>query len=376
MAKFCPNCGSPVRDTAAFCANCGSKITPSAPAAEPVAAAPVEAAPAAEPAPVEAAPVAEPVAPAEAAPVAAPVEAAPVAAPVEAAPVAEPVVPAAEPVAEAAPVAAPVEAAPVAAPVQAAPVAAPAVPAAEPVAEAVPVAAPVEAAPVAAPAVPVADPVAEAVPVATPAMPEPAPFEAPSGPLDSSATAAAATEAEPKKKNNKLVIIGILAGCGVLLVALIVVGVILVMNAGFGGTILERIERKDKVDSGKKYTIYDEDFNDYIIEARWWDYDGSMDKPGVYSTDAETLGFSIQVNEDAEDEIYYAYYYSKDKEFDKDDLAKPVYSDTISPEEYGDGSAFYNIDNSKKITKGYYVVIVAADDSLKEPYVVAYAEVK
>lgn len=357
MAKFCPNCGSPVRDTAAFCANCGSKITPSAPAAEPVAAAPVEAAPAAEPAPVEAAPVAEPVAPAEAAPVvpeaapvAAPVEAAPVAAPVEAAPVAEPVVPAAEPVAEAVPVAAPVEAAPVAAPV--------------------------EAAPVAAPAVPVADPVAEAVPVATPAMPEPAPFEAPSGPLDSSATAATATEAEPKKKNNKLVIIGILAGCGVLLVALIVVGVILVMNAGFGGTILERIERKDEVDSGKKYTIYDEDFNDYIIEARWWDYDGSMDKPGVYSTDAETLGFSIQVNEDAEDEIYYAYYYSKDKEFDKDDLAKPVYSDTISPEEYGDGSAFYNIDNSKKITKGYYVVIVAADDSLKEPYVVAYAEVK
>ena len=300
MAKFCPNCGSPVRDTAAFCANCGSKITPSAPAAEPVATAPVEAAPAAEPAPVEAAPVAEPVAPAEAAPVV----------------------------------------------------------------------------PEAAPAVPVADPVAEAVPVATPAMPEPAPFEAPSGPLDSSATAAAATEAEPKKKNNKLVIIGILAGCGVLLVALIVVGVILVMNAGFGGTILERIERKDKVDSGKKYTIYDEDFNDYIIEARWWDYDGSMDKPGVYSTDAETLGFSIQVNEDAEDEIYYAYYYSKDKEFDKDDLAKPVYSDTISPEEYGDGSAFYNIDNSKKITKGYYVVIVAADDSLKEPYVVAYAEVK
>ena len=64
MAKFCPNCGNPVREGAAFCAKCGSKLRPSNPA-------PAEAAPAAPAAPV--APVAE------AAPVveAAPVEAAP-----------------------------------------------------------------------------------------------------------------------------------------------------------------------------------------------------------------------------------------------------------------------------------------------------------
>ena len=75
MAKFCTNCGSPVREGAAFCAKCGSQLTPSV----PVAPAPVEAAPVA-------APVAEPVAPApvaEPAPVVEPV-AAP--APVEAAP--------------------------------------------------------------------------------------------------------------------------------------------------------------------------------------------------------------------------------------------------------------------------------------------------
>ena len=148
------------------------------------------------------------------------------------------------------------------------------------------------------------------------------------------------------------------------------------INGGFGGNILERIEKKDKVESGKKYAIYDEDFNDYVVEARWWDYDSTMDKPGMYNTDTETLAFSIEVNEDAEADIYYAYYYSKDKEFDKDDLSKPIYSKTISPEEYGDGRAFYNVDCSKKIQKGYYVVIVAADDSFKKPYVVAYADVK
>ena len=101
-----------------------------------------------------------------------------------------------------------------------------------------------------------------------------------------------------------------------------------------------------------------------------------MDKPGSYSTDTETMAFSIQVNDDADEEIYYAYYYSKDKEFDKDDLSKPVYSDNIKPVEYQNGKIFYNVDNSKKIQKGYYVVIVASDDSLKKPYVVAYAEVK
>ena len=28
MAKFCPNCGNPVRETAAFCVNCGNKLEP------------------------------------------------------------------------------------------------------------------------------------------------------------------------------------------------------------------------------------------------------------------------------------------------------------------------------------------------------------
>ena len=354
MAKFCPNCGNPVKDTAAFCANCGSKLNvtpaaaPEAPAAEPVAEAAPVAEPVAEPVAPAVEPVVEPEAPAAVEPVAEPVA--------EAAPAVEPEAPAAPAPVEAAPVApAPVaEAAP-------APIAAPVAPA--PVAEAAP-------APVAAPVAPA--PVAEAAPAA-PVAAEPAPFEAPSGPLETAAPAT--TEAAPKKKG-KMGLIILFAAIGVVALALIGVGVAVVLGGGFGGTILDRIEKKDKVDSGKKYTIYDEDFNDYIEEARWWDYDGTMDKEGSYNTDTETLAFSIEVNEDAEDEIYYAYYYSKDKEFDKDDLSKPIFSDTIAPEEYGDGTAFYNVDCSKKITKGYYVVIVAADDSFKDPYVVAYAEVK
>lgn len=360
MANFCPNCGNPIREGAAFCANCGTKIASpvAAPAAPAPVAAPAEPAPVVEPV-VEAAPVAEP------APVAAPVaEAAPVAPVVEPAPVAEPV---AAPVAEPAPVAAPVEAAPVA------PVAEP-VPVAAPVAAAVapaPVAAPVDAAP----AAPAAQPAPATV------SSEPMPFEAPSGPVQTAPVETAETKNAPKKLS-KGAIIGILAGVGVLVIALIAVGAIALLNGGLGlgGTFIDRTEKMDVVDGSikkDKYAIYDEDFNDYIVEARWWDYDSTMDKPGVYSVDTETLAFSIEVNEDAEDEIYYAYYYSKDKEFDKDDLSKPLLSDNISPVEYGDGRAFYDVNCDKKIQKGYYVVVVAADEkSINKPYIVAYAEVK
>ena len=342
MAKFCTNCGSQVRDTAAFCAKCGAKLDPT-----PVAAPEAPEAPVAEAAP---APVAEPVV--EAAP--APVTPAPVAEPIPAAPA-----PVAEPVAEAAPVAEPV---PAAVPV------AEVAPAPAPV-EAVPVAAPVEATPAAAPAPAPAPAVSEA-----PAAAEPIPFEAPSGPVP--AAPVVADPAAAPKKNSKVGLIILFAAIGVVALALIIVGVVLVINGGLGGNILQRIEKKDAVKEGKKYTIYDEDFNDYIEEAKWWDYDDTMDKTGVYSTDTETLAFSIQVNEDADEEIYYAYYYSKDKEFDKDELSKPVYSDDIVPVEYYNGNIYYNIDNSKSIKKGYYVVIVASDESLKKPYAVAYCEVK
>ena len=381
MANFCPNCGSSVREGAAFCAHCGSKLGTAAPVAE-AAPAPVEAAPAAPVA--EPAPVVEPVV--EATP------AAPVAPVVEPAPVAEPVVPAAvapavEPVVEAAtvaepaPVAAPVvEAAPVAPAVEPAPVAEPTPVAAAPVAAPIPEPVPVAAAPVAAPVAEAPAAPAAAAPVTTSS--EPMPFEAPSGPVVTAPAETTETANAPKKLS-KGAIIGIIAGVGVVALALIAVGIIAILNGGFGlgGTFIDRAEKMDIVDGSlkkDKYAIYDEDFNDYIVEARWWDYDDTMDKAGCYNVDTTTLAFSIEVNEDAEDEVYYAYYYSKDKEFDKEDLSKPLYSDTIGPVEYeSDGRAYYNVDCDKKISKGYYVVVVAASEkSINKPYIIAYAEVK
>lgn len=389
MPGFCPNCGSMIREGASFCAKCGAKLAESSPAiapevtpapaaapapVEPVPAVPVvEAVPAAEPVPA-AAPVAEPTVPAAVAlavPVAEP--AVPVAV-APAAPVAEPAVPAAAPVAEAVP-AAVAPAAPAPAPVE--PVAEPAVSAAAPVAEAVPAAvAPVAPAPAAA-----AMPVAPAVPVTPVTAPEPIAFEAPSGPLPSPETINVTTTEAPKKKG-KGALIAILAAAGVVLIALISIGAVVLYNNVFGGNILERIERMEAADSskekcGKKCTLYDEDFGDYIIEARWWDYDDTMSKPGVYSKDTDVLALSIEVNDDAEEDVYYAYYYSKDKDFDKADLKEPVFEDVIGPTLYTSNNCiFYNVECDKSIKKGYYLVIVASDDSLKTPYIVAYAEVK
>ena len=419
MAKFCPNCGNPVREGAAFCAKCGSKLKPSNPApveeapAAPVApvAPVVEAAPAVEAAPVapvvepapgiepaapvaeavaEAVPVVEPEVPAAVAPAveaveAAPVEAAPVAEAVaEAVPAVEPEVPAAvapaveavEPVVEAAPV----EAAPVAEAVaEAAPVAEPAVAAAiAPAVEAAP--APAYEAPAAAyaPAEAPAAPEAAAAPAPAPA-PEPIPFNPPSGPIQ---TPAPVAEEEPKKKSKTGLIIGLICA-GVAALLLIGAGVFYVINGGFsfGGTIIDRIEKLEVVDNDKKqgYTCYNEDFNDYIEEARWWDYDSTMDKPGVYSAKGtKVLAFSIEVDKAAKgNEVYYAFYYSDDKEFDKSDLKEPIYEAITTPTKYDNGVYFYDIEyEAKKMQKGYYVVVMAADEKCKEPYAIAYAQVK
>ena len=137
------------------------------------------------------------------------------------------------------------------------------------------------------------------------------------------------------------------------------------------GTLnLEGIESMKKVSSGDNFVVYDKNFDDCIIEARWWDYDGYMSDPGVYDKKAETLGFSVQVDKNTSERIYYAYYYSEDKDFNKKDLRNPIYSKNITPDEYGDGSIFYNIDyspNFSKLDKGYYLVVVASDSTLEEP---------
>ena len=129
-------------------------------------------------------------------------------------------------------------------------------------------------------------------------------------------------------------------------------------------------------DSGDShYTVYDKAFEKKIESAKWWDYDGTMKSQGVYYSNTKTLAFSIKVDEKTTDKLYFAYYYSKDNDFDKEELKDPLCGITTGPSYYKDGNAYYNIECEKSIKPGYYCVIVSKDKSFKNPYAVAYARV-
>ncbi|MCH4154178.1 MAG: zinc-ribbon domain-containing protein [Saccharofermentans sp.] len=181
----------------------------------------------------------------------------------------------------------------------------------------------------------------------------------------------APADRKPASKNNKTGLIVVLAAVGVV----IVVAIVCLAKILTGGTFLDKIEKLKAVDDGKNYAIYDKDFNKMIDEVSWWDYDSTMKKDGVYYSDTDTLGFSIKIDDEDADDIYYAYYYSDDKDFDKDDLKKSIFDDTIDPTSYDDGTTYYNIDCSKKIKEGYYVVVVYDNEDLDNVLAVGHCEV-
>ncbi len=131
----------------------------------------------------------------------------------------------------------------------------------------------------------------------------------------------------------------------------------------------------EEVASGKNYTIYDKGFEKNVESARWWDYDGTMKSQGVYYNNTKTIAFSVKVDEKTTEKLYYAFYYSKDNDFDRNDLEDAETSDTIGPSYYKDGNAYYNIECGKDLKPGYYCVIVSKDKSFAKPYIVAYAKV-
>ena len=373
-SNFCRNCGFRLTEGKSFCGNCGTMVI----RRDPVAAAPAQPAPA----PVQAAPAA-------AAPV---IAAAPSPAPAEAVP-AEPVI-APEP--EAAPAPA-VTVAPEAEIISPMPQPMQTVvtyhpdevtkvdlpeQALRPVAEAVPAEEPVEVIE-AFPIVPAAQEqsvpsaLAVAAPV-VPAVPEAAPV-APAMPAAPVAPAAPVPAAAPKKKSHVGLIIGLVCG-GIVLVGLLCFGMImmfaedLIGNNG-SGTVLDRIETMEEASSGKNYTIYNKSFDRKIESVKWWDYDGTMKSQGVYYMNTKTLAFSIQVEENTSEKLYYAFYYSKDDNFTKNDLKEAEYSDYISPSYYKDGNTYYNIECEKSLKPGHYCVIVSKDKNFKKPYAVAYAKI-
>ena len=421
-SNFCRNCGFRITPGKMFCGNCGTVVStapaqvPVMPVAVPIVATPVltpvysvpSAAPAAPAVP--AAPVA-PVAPAApAAPVAPAAPAVPVAPVVPAAP-AVPAAPVAPAVSEAAPApavpvqvpaAAPVEEPAVPASVTEAPADEPASPAPAVLSESAdepvisvnpqpmqtvvtyhPVESVTEQLPAEAllPAVPVQEtlpevataPAAPEVP-AVPAVPAAAPAAAP---VEPASACAPAVPAAPKKKKHTGLIVGLICGGAavVLILVTIAVATFFAFRAKKGSTILERIEVRDEASSGMGYTIYNKDFDKKIESARWWDYDGTMKSQGVYNDSTETLAFSIKVDEKSSEKLYFAFYYSKDDDFDKEDLEKPVFSDKIAPSYYKDGTAYYNIECSGSLKPGFYCVIIGKDKSLEKPYAVAYAKI-
>ena len=231
----------------------------------------------------------------------------------------------------------------------------------------------------------VSEPAPAAVVPAAPAVPAvpvaPAAPAVPAAPVSAAAPATAPAPAAPKKKKHTGLVIGLICGGVALLlvIGLAVLGITRylgsVNDAKSGKTVLDRIEVMEEVASGKNYTIYDKAFDNKIESVRWWDYDGTMKSQGVYNFNTKTLAFSVKVDEKTDEKLYYAYYYSKDNNFDSGDLKDPEVSATISPSYYKDGTAYYNIECNKSVKPGYYCVIVSKDKSFSKPYAVAYARV-
>ena len=355
-SNFCRNCGFRLVEGKAFCGNCGTKIIRRDPVV--AAPAPVAAAPVITPAPAQQAPVEPVITPAPA------VEPAPA---VTVAPEAEIITPAPQPM-QTVVTYHPEEATNVELPEQAL----------RPVNEAVPAEEPVEVME-AFPIVPATQEqsVPSALTVAAPAVP--AVPAAPVAPAAPAAPVAPAAPAAPKKKSHIGLIIGLICG-GVVLVGLLCAGMFMMfgedlIGSNGSGTVLDRIETMEEISSGKNYTIYDRSFDKKIESVKWWDYDGTMKSQGVYYMNTKTLAFSIQVEENTSEKLYYAFYYSKDDNFTKNDLKEAEYSDYISPSYYKDGNTYYNIECDKSLKPGHYCVIVSKDKNFKKPYAVAYAKI-
>ena len=123
--------------------------------------------------------------------------------------------------------------------------------------------------------------------------------------------------------------------------------------------------KKDHYLSNLVFDFKDEDMktNAYIYKSGWWDYDGTSVGKSAFGSNTKTLGFSLAVNKDLTDELYYDYYYSKDSDFKGIKDAQPVYSSSIKPSVYDDQSC-YDLDyTAEKFEPGFYGIVVYSDAS-------------
>lgn len=128
---------------------------------------------------------------------------------------------------------------------------------------------------------------------------------------------------------------------------------------------------------GVYFDYYDTSFKNYVIEADWFDYDGYMTGDYTYTSDVQTIAFSIQVTDDCNKSITYFYAWTDQESSDaiKDALNNPLYTNTVTPSTYSNGK-FYDLDypvNGGAQT-GYYMLVVS-DASTGEILLYGYCEV-
>lgn len=109
------------------------------------------------------------------------------------------------------------------------------------------------------------------------------------------------------------------------------------------------------------FAFNDLSFRNYVINAKWFDYDGYRTDDATYSTDVQTIAFSLEVTSDCNMTVDYSFYYT-DKE-DRDSIGEalnnPVFSTTVSPIEYTNGK-FYDIDYyvGGNAVPGFYMFVI------------------
>ena len=113
---------------------------------------------------------------------------------------------------------------------------------------------------------------------------------------------------------------------------------------------------------GVYFDYYDTSFKNYVIEADWFDYDGYMIDDNVYTSDVQTIAFSIEVTSDCTKQLTYSYAWTDDASGDaiKDALNNPLYTNTVSPSSYSNGN-FYDLDYAVngQAKSGYYMLVVS-----------------
>lgn len=107
----------------------------------------------------------------------------------------------------------------------------------------------------------------------------------------------------------------------------------------------------------------------FITECCWYNPDTNEFLDSfVYDSGVSYISYSIQVPAGTTDTIYYAYYYTNNPDLEVETMltGEPVYSNTIAPTSYTNGT-YYDVDCNMGLD-GVYILIIAEDSSLNNIY--------